>query len=71
MQLDPTLLKQLKAQVERELRQREIALLEFWLAELKKIDAKRHRDLAALQSDIRGLIGRMETRLGRLKGGYD
>jgi hypothetical protein len=69
--MDPVLLKQLKEKVEGELRQREMANLEFWLAELKKIDAKRHRDLAGLQSDVRGLIGRMETRLSRLKAGHD
>ncbi len=71
MHMDPALLKQLKERVAEELRQREMALLEFWLTELKKIDAKRHRDLAGLQADLRGLISRMETRLGRLKGGHD
>ncbi len=69
--MDPTLLKQLKERVEGELRQRESALLEFWLTELKKIEAKRHRDLAGLQTDLKGLVGRMETRLSRLKGGHD
>jgi predicted component of type VI protein secretion system len=69
--MDPVLLKQLKERVEGELRQRESALLEFWLTELKKIEAKRHRDLAGLQTDIKGLLGRMETRLSRLKGGHD
>lgn len=69
--MDPALLKQLKERVEGELRQRESALLEFWLMELRKIEAKRHRDLAGLQADIKGLMGRMETRLGRLKGGHD
>jgi predicted component of type VI protein secretion system len=69
--MDPALLKQLKERVERELRQRESALLEFWLTELNKIEAKRHRDLAGLQSDLKGLVGRMETRLSRLKGGHD
>lgn len=69
--MDPVLLKQLKERVENELRQRELALLEFWLTELKKIDAKRHRDLASLQSDLKGLMGRMETRCSRLKGGHD
>jgi len=69
--MDPVLLKQLKERVEKELRQRELALLEFWLTELKKIDAKRHRDLASLQSDLKGLMGRMETRWSRLKGGHD
>jgi len=69
--MDPVQLKQLKERVEHELRQRELALLEFWLTELKKIDAKRHRDLAGLQSDLKGLMGRMETRWSRLKGGHD
>jgi hypothetical protein len=69
--MDPALLKQLKERVEGELRQREAALLEFWLMELKKVEAKRHRDLAGLQADIKGLMGRMETRLSRLKGGHD
>ncbi|MDI6852844.1 MAG: hypothetical protein QME75_04470 [Deltaproteobacteria bacterium] len=69
--MDPAQLKQLKERVEAELRQREMANLEFWLTELKKIDAKRHRDLAGLQSDLRGLINRMDTRLSRLKGGHD
>ena len=69
--MDPALIKQLKERVEKELRQRESALLEFWLTELKKIEARRHRDLAGLQSDLKGLMGRMETRLSRLKAGHD
>ena len=69
--MDPALLKQLKTQVEKELCQREMSLLEFWLTELKKIDAKRHRHLAGLQSDLRGFIGRMENRLRLLKKGRD
>jgi len=67
--MDPTLLKQLKQKVEEELRQRELALVDFWLQELKKIEAKRHRDLAALQSDLRSFIARLETRRRALKGG--
>ena len=63
------IIKQLKQRVEEELRQRETALLEFWLQELKSLDAKRHKELAALQSDLRGFIGRMETRLRTLKTG--
>ncbi|OGP75634.1 MAG: hypothetical protein A2Y80_07020 [Deltaproteobacteria bacterium RBG_13_58_19] len=68
--MDPTQLKQLQQKVAEELRQREIALLEYWLLELKNIDAKRHRDLAGLQSDFKALLGRMDTRLRRLKGGH-
>jgi len=67
--MDPVQLKQLKQKVEEELRQRELALLEYWLKELQALEAKRHRDLASLQTDLRTLVERMSTRLRRLKGG--
>lgn len=67
--MDPVQLKQLKQKVEEELRQREQALLEYWLKELQALEAKRHRDLASLQTDLRTLVERMSTRLRRLKGG--
>jgi hypothetical protein len=67
--MDPVQLKQLKQKVEEELRQRELALLEYWLNELKALEAKRHRDLASLQNDLRTLAERMTTRWRRLKGG--
>jgi hypothetical protein len=67
--MDPIQLKQLKQKVDEELRQREMALMEFWLKELKTLEAKRHRDLASLQTDLRLLAERMETRYRRLKGG--
>jgi hypothetical protein len=67
--MDPVQLKQLKQKVEEELRQREMALLEFWLKELKTLEAKRHRDLASLQTDLKTLTDRMDTRYRRLKGG--
>jgi chaperonin cofactor prefoldin len=66
---EAALVKQLKQKVEEELRQREIGLLEFWLQELKNIDAKRHKELAGLQNDLKAMIGRMETRLRTLRGG--
>jgi hypothetical protein len=65
--MDEALIRQLKQKVEEELRQRELALIEFWLQELKNIDAKRHKELAALQSDLKAFINRMETRLRTLK----
>jgi predicted component of type VI protein secretion system len=65
--MDEALIRQLKQKVEEELRQRELALVEFWLQELKNIDAKRHKELAALQSDLKAFINRMETRLRTLK----
>jgi hypothetical protein len=66
--MDEAQLKQLKQRVEEELRQREIGFLEFWLGELKVIDSRRHKELAGLQSDLKGMIKRMETRLSVLKG---
>jgi hypothetical protein len=67
--MDEALIRQLKQRVEEELRQREMALLEFWLQELKAIAAKRHKELAALQSDLKAFINRIETRQRTLKGG--
>ena len=66
---EAALIRQLKQKVEEELRQREMAFLEFWLQELKALDARRHKELAALQSDLRNFIQRMETRLRLLKSG--
>jgi hypothetical protein len=66
--MDEALIRQLKNRVEEELRQREVALLEFWLEEFKNIVAKRHRELAGLQSDVKSFVARMETRLRTLKG---
>ncbi len=67
--MDEALVKQLKRRVEEELRQREMAFLEFWLQELKAIVAKHHKELAGLQTDLKTLLGRMETRLRTLKEG--
>ena len=66
--MDEALIKQLKNRVEEELRQRELALLDFWLLEFKNIMAKRHQELASLQSDVKNFIARMETRVRTLKG---
>ena len=66
--MDEALIKQLKNRVEEELRQREVALLDFWLQEFKNIIGKRHHELASLQSDVKSFIARMETRLRTLKG---
>ena len=66
--MDEALIKQLKNRVEEELRQREVALLDFWLQEFKNIIGKRHNELASLQTDVKNFIARMETRLRTLKG---
>jgi hypothetical protein len=67
--MDQALIRQLKQKVDEELRKRELDLLEFWLQELKTIDAKRHKELASLQADLKSFIGRVETRLRTLKMG--
>ena len=66
--MDEVLIKQLKNRVEEELRQRELALLEFWLEAFKNIMDKRHKELASLQTDLKSFVARMETRLRTLKG---
>ena len=65
--MDEALIRQLKNRVEEELRQREVALLEFWLQEFKNIMAKRHKELSSLQTDLKNFVARMETRLRTLK----
>jgi hypothetical protein len=67
--MDEAVLRQIRHRIEEELRQREIAFLEFWLQEVKNIDAKRHKELSGLQSDLKKLLTRMETRLQTLKKG--
>jgi hypothetical protein len=65
--MDEALVRQLKERVDEELRKRELSFLEFWLEELRKIDSRRHKELAGLQSDLKNLMVRMETRQRTLK----
>ncbi|MBM4287728.1 MAG: hypothetical protein FJ135_06215 [Deltaproteobacteria bacterium] len=65
--MDEALVKQLKQRVEAELRQREMDFVSYYLDELLKIEAKRHKELAALQNDLKNLISRVQNRLKNLK----
>lgn len=65
--MDEALVKQLKQRVEAELRQREAEFVAYWLEEFMKIDAKRHKELAALQNDLKNLINRLQNRLKNLR----
>ena len=65
--MDENLVKQLKQRVEAELRQREVEFITFYLEELLKIEAKRQRELAALQNDLKQLLSRVQNRLKTLK----
>jgi len=65
--MDESLVKQLKQRVEAELRQREMEFVTYYLEELQKIDAKHHKELAALHNDLKQLINRVQNRLKTLK----
>ena len=65
--MDEALVKQLKQHVETELLKREREFVEYWLEELIKIDAKRHKELASFQNDVKILISRMQNRLKNLR----
>jgi hypothetical protein len=65
--MDEALVKKLKQHVETELEKRESEFVTYWLEELIKIDAKRHKELAAFQNDVKNLINRMQNRLKNLR----
>jgi hypothetical protein len=65
--MDEALVKKLKQHVETELEKRESEFVTYWLEELIKIDAKRHKELAAFQNDFKNLISRMQNRLKHLR----
>jgi len=65
--MDEALVKQLKQKVEAELRQRELEFVTFYLEELLKIEARHHKELAALANDLKQLIIRVQNRLKTLK----
>lgn len=65
--MDEATIKQLKQRIEAQLRQREMEFVTFYLEELQKIEAKHHKELAALQNDLKQLITRVQNRLKTLK----
>ncbi|MDL1971631.1 MAG: hypothetical protein LWW78_00065 [Deltaproteobacteria bacterium] len=65
-QLDPNLLKRLKAKMEEELDKRELESIQYWLEEIEKI-YKRHQDMIGLQNALKELAQRMKNRIKILK----
>ncbi|HDD43441.1 MAG TPA: hypothetical protein ENG63_01065 [Candidatus Desulfofervidus auxilii] len=65
-QLDPILVKKIKAKLEEELDKRELETIQYWLEEINKIYA-RHRDITTLQNALKELIQRMKNRIRALK----
>lgn len=65
--MDEATIKQLKQKIEAQIRQRELEFVTYYLEELQKIDAKHHKELAALHNDLKQLINRVQNRLKTLK----
>ena len=65
-QLDPNLLKRLKAKMEEELDKMELESIQYWLEEIEKI-YKRHQDMIGLQNALKELAQRMKNRIKILK----
>ena len=65
-QIDPALLKKIKAKVEGELNKRELETIQYWLEELNKVYA-RHKDITTLQNALKELAQRMQNRIKVLK----
>jgi uncharacterized protein YerC len=65
-QIDPALLKKIKAKVEEELNKRELETIQYWLEELNKVYA-RHKDITTLQNALKELAQRMQNRIKVLK----
>jgi len=65
-QLDPNLLKRLKAKMEEELDKRELESVQYWLEEIEKI-YKRHQDMIGLQNALKELAQRMKNRIKILR----
>lgn len=61
--MDQAFVARMKEKMEQEARKRELELLTYWHAQLETVLKKRHADLASLTSDLKTLLGRMETRL--------
>lgn len=64
--VDQAFIREMRKKVEEELRRKEREVAEYWRGEVDRILKKRHRDLAALSSDLKALLDRMDKRLSVL-----
>jgi len=65
-QLDPGLIKKIRAKLEEELSKKEIETIQYWLEELNKV-YNHHREIITLQNAIKELSNRMQNRIRALK----
>ncbi len=65
--MDKAFVEEMRKRVEKELAERELAVVQFWKEELEKVLKKPAESLAALQVELKNLATRMENRLKVLK----
>jgi hypothetical protein len=69
--MDKSFAAEMKKRIEKDLQEKELAVLQYWKEEAEKIVKKPSESLSALQVELKNLISRMETRLRTLKNsGY-
>jgi hypothetical protein len=69
--MDKSFAQEMKKRIEKDLQEKELAVLQYWKEEAEKIVKKPSESLSALQVELKNLISRMETRLRTLKNsGY-
>jgi len=65
--MDQALIKQINQRLQEELLKKEIEVVQHWMAEVERILAKRHQDMASLQVDLSALDQKFQNRLKILK----
>jgi hypothetical protein len=69
--MDKSFAEEMRKRVEKELQEKELATVQYWMEEAEKIVKKPSESLSALQVELKNLIARMETRARMLKkSGY-
>ncbi|MCX5895231.1 MAG: hypothetical protein NTZ51_05300 [Proteobacteria bacterium] len=65
--MDKAFVEEMRKRVEKELQEKELAVIQHWKEEIEKILKKPSESLAALQLEVKNITSRMENRLKVLK----
>ncbi|MCP4717612.1 MAG: hypothetical protein GY868_21020 [Deltaproteobacteria bacterium] len=65
--MDTKFVEQMQKKIEKELRNKEIDVVEYWRDEVQKLLRKKTESLSALKQDLHALSTRMENRLQVIK----
>ncbi len=65
--MDKTFVEEMRKRVEKELQEKELAVVQHWKEEIEKTLKKPSESLAALQLEVKNITLRMENRLKVLK----